>query len=270
MFDSQYYQVAKQAALRGGRVLMEYFGNDYHVHNKSAYNLVSDADLKSERAILDTIRSTFPGHSILAEEEANSLDPTTEHLWIVDPLDGTNNFVHGINHFAVSIGYYHQGRSELGIVFNPAIDEWFIAQRGQGAFHNDSPVCVSKDQKLNQVLVGVGFYYDRGSRMVATLRAMQELFGRDIHGVRRMGTASLDLCMVGCGNFGAYFEFELSPWDFAAGVLFVEEAGGCVSSCFGEKLAIANTSILATNQLLHKDMIEIIQPYYQEALANQS
>ncbi len=248
---------------------MQYFRQAYQVRNKSTYDLVSDADINAEKAICEVIKREFPHHAILGEEFSRA-EVNTEHLWIVDPLDGTNNFVHGIEHFAVSIGYFHNGDPQVGVVFRPTTGDWFVSQKSKGAWRNEVAVGVNTCQSLNQVLVGVGFYYDRGRQMQSTLAAVKQLFETDIHGIRRMGTASLDLCMVGCGHFGAYFEFELSPWDFAAGALFVAEAGGLVTSCDGGEMPIGKSSVLATNSILHDDMLRIVQPHFRECADHRS
>ncbi len=259
IFTSPQLEAATAAARQGAEVLRRYFRGEFPVQQKHAGNLVSRADFESEEAITRTISRTFPDHEILGEETGQAVSGQ-EDLWVIDPLDGTNNFVHGIEHFAISIAWYHRGQAELGVVVRPASDDWFVAGRGQGAWRNGRPVRVSTATTLDQVLLGVGFYYDRGRKMQATLQAMQDLFQCDIHGFRRMGTASLDLCMVGCGQLGAYFEFQLAPWDFAAGRLFVEEAGGRVTDCDGHQVPLRPSSILASNGHLHDELLQRIAP----------
>ena len=251
------FKVARAAASAAGDVLTEYFETDFAVRTKESYNLVSDADIGAERAIVDVIRQSYPSHAILGEEEAKG-DARAENLWVIDPLDGTNNFVHAIPHFAVSIAYYRAGKAQCGVVFNPVRGDWFTAARGHGAYVNGKPAKVAATEKLTEVLVGLGFYYDRGAMMEATLTSMRELFQAHVHGLRRMGTASLDLCQVGCGMYGAFFEYELAPWDFAAGTLFVEEAGGQISDCRGRPLPLSRTSLLASNGKLHQAVLEIV------------
>jgi myo-inositol-1(or 4)-monophosphatase len=253
-------EVARRAALAGGDVVARCFRKGVAVRQKAASNLVSDADVESEQVIVDVIKRVFPDHAVLGEESHRD-EADSEHLWVVDPLDGTNNFAHRIAHFAISIAYYQGGRPECGVVYNPLRGDWFVAARGRGAFHNERRARVSASRRLDEILVGVGFYYDRGAMMEATLTAIGDLFRRSIHGVRRFGTASLDLCMVGIGAFGAFFEYELSPWDFAAGRIFVEEAGGRVTTCRGEALPLSRTTLLASNGQVHEAMRAVVEPH---------
>ncbi|MCA1685152.1 MAG: inositol monophosphatase [Planctomycetia bacterium] len=253
--------VAERAARAGGEVAARYFHDGVTMRSKSTSNLVSDADIDAERAIVGVIRQAFPDHEVLGEEEIPHGDAGAEHLWVIDPIDGTNNFAHSIPQFAVSVAYYRAGVAQCGVVLNPVRDDWHVAVRGEGATLNGRPVRVAESPRLDEALVGVGFYYDRGAMMEATLRAVADLKRRNVHGVRRFGAATLDLCMVGLGMLGAYFEFTLSPWDFAAGRLFVEEAGGRVTDCRGDPLPLARSSILASNGLLHEAMIEVVGPH---------
>jgi myo-inositol-1(or 4)-monophosphatase len=252
---------AVEAAKLGGEILMRYFCDGVTIRDKSdqggkAYDLVSDADLESERAIGDYLKSKFPNHELLGEEDLSG-NVEADQLWVIDPLDGTNNFAHQLPHFAVSIAYLERGQAVVGAILNPARDEMFTAVRGGGAFLNGKRVSVCDSKTLSHTLIGCGFYYDRGAMMRKTLAAIEELFGREIHGIRRFGGAALDLCQVGCGQFGGYFEYQLSPWDFAAGALFVEEAGGQVTNGTGDPLPLATTSIVASNGKLHAAMIDI-------------
>jgi len=255
--DHAELHAAAEAARRGGEIVLRYFQQGVEIRGKQSYNLVSDADLESEQAIVACLRERFPGHAVLGEE-SHTADAGAEHLWIVDPLDGTNNFAHGLEHFAVSVAYYRGGRAECGVVLRPVSDDWFAAVRGGGAFRNGQAVQAAPSESLTEVLIGTGFFYDRGAMMEATLAAIGDLFREQIHGIRRFGTASLDLCLVGCGSFGGFFEYELAEWDFAAGALFVEEAGGRVTDCGGGRLPIAKTSILASNGRLHQRLLEVV------------
>lgn len=251
-------ETAKEAASAAGSILSDYFQNGVTMRTKSAsIDLVSDADINAERAIAKVIRSRFPEHGILGEEECSD-DKNTEHLWIVDPLDGTTNFAHGIPHFAVSIACYRAGIPQVGVVFNPIRDDWFVAERGKSATANGAAMQVGQQRQLSEALIGTGFYYDRGEMMKATLEAIERLFRQQIHGIRRCGTASLDLAMVAAGQLGAFFEYQLSPWDFAAGRLLIEEAGGKISTCDGKSLPLETTSVLASNGILHEQVLQHI------------
>lgn len=254
-------QIAFAAAQAGSAIVVDYFERGVEMRYKGdeeTFNLVSDADVQAEQAIARVILAAFPDHAILGEEEnAGSID--AEHLWIIDPLDGTNNFAHRIPHFAVSIGYYHRGIAQCGVVVNPVRNDWYWAQLGAGSFHNGRRLKVSAETSLSQTMVGVGFYYDRGAMMEATLTSIRDFFKQQIHGVRRFGTAALDLCQVADGMFGVFFEYQLSPWDFAAGRLILEEAGGKITDGCGNPLPLAKTSVLASNTQLHEAALDIVR-----------
>jgi myo-inositol-1(or 4)-monophosphatase len=254
-------EVAEEAARAGAAIVARYFRDGVAMRSKDVANLVSDADIEAERAIVAVIRWHYPGHEILGEE-AHPGDAGAADLWVVDPLDGTNNFAHRIPHFAVSIGYWRAGRPECGVIHNPVRDEWYRVVRGQGAYCGAERAQVDEQARLDEVLIGVGFYYDRGAMMEATLAAIRDLKLQNIHGIRRCGTASLDLCMVAMGMYGAYFEYELSPWDFGAGALFVEEAGGRVTTARGGPLPLERTSVLASNGLLHDAVLELVRAHH--------
>lgn len=262
MKNSDELELAIRAAKIAGGVLQSHYrrgaGGSIKRTEEGNQGLVTAADLAAERAISETLLATFPSHSILAEEE-HSDTCLAEHLWVVDPLDGTNNFAHGIPHYAVSIAYYHSGVAQCGVVYDPTRDDSFTCEQGQGSWHNGERVMVSTAATLEATMVATGFYYDRGELMQRTLGAMQRLFELDVQGVRRFGAASLDLIGVGVGWYGGYFEYTLSPWDFAAARLFVEEAGGKVTDCDGGTLKLEKGSVLASNALLHDAMLEVVR-----------
>lgn len=254
-------ETALHAAREAGQLLQRAFDDGFTVSTKGIANLVTDADIAAERTIAAVIRAAFPDHQVLGEEEqAGAVD--AEHLWVVDPLDGTTNFAHHVPHFAVSIAYRHRGRTECGVIWNPMRDDLYVARRGAGATHNGRTIRVNSERRLDESLIGIGFYYDRGAMMEATLRAVGDCFRQQIHGVRRFGTASLDLAHVASGLYGAYFEYQLSPWDFAAGQLLVEEAGGRVTTCDGSPLALAKSTVLASNGLLHDQMVATVDGHW--------
>ncbi|MCM2369919.1 inositol monophosphatase family protein [Aporhodopirellula aestuarii] len=263
----QILQTAIAASHTGGAILRRYFEEGVIMRDKSqdggkSYDLVSDADEQSEAAIATLIRDAYPTHELLGEESLQGGDVDSDHLWIIDPLDGTNNFAHRIEHFAVSIGYYENGQAAAGAIYNPVHDDLFTAVRGEGAFRNGKQVHVSDADTLGRSMIGCGFYYDRGAMMKATLAAIEDCFSHHIHGIRRFGTASLDLCMVGCGKLEGFFEYNLSPWDFAAGSLFVTEAGGKITDARGGELPIGSSSVVATNGHLHNALTEITRRHH--------
>ncbi|MCB0323655.1 MAG: inositol monophosphatase [Bdellovibrionales bacterium] len=253
--------VAIAAARAGGATVLRYFREGVQMRVKESYNLVSDADVDAEEAVVTAIKEHFPSHAFFGEETHKD-ELSSEDVWIIDPLDGTNNFAHGISQFSVSIAYAKDGEVKAGVVYNPVHDELYCAERGKGAFCNGKRAAVSKESSLNQALIGTGFYYDRGLMMERTLDSMRDLFHTDIHGIRRIGAASLDLCHVGMGHFGAYFEYKLAAWDFAAGALFVEEAGGRVTTARGDSLPLDTSSVLASNGALHQSVLAIVGKHH--------
>ncbi len=260
---SKELDIAVQAAHAGGAVCLKYFEQDLDIRYKKAHDLVSNADIEAEEAIVSLIKNAFPGHAFLGEEShKDSL--SSENVWCIDPLDGTNNFAHAVPHFAVSVAYYERGVAQAGAVFDPLRKELFTAENGKGAYLNGRAIHVSSAAALNQALAVTGFYYDRGEMMEATLRAIRELFQQEIHGIRRFGAASLDLCYVAAGRFDLYFEYALQPWDFSAGALIVQEAGGTVTTASGVSLPLDRTSILATNTLLHPYALSCIKKHALE------
>jgi myo-inositol-1(or 4)-monophosphatase len=268
--DSKELDLCRCAAAAGAAIARSYFANlaEAGIENKSSttgyQGIVTKADIEAERAIIETIQEAFPHHSFLGEESVStdtrsgSRPTIPEHLWIIDPIDGTNNFAHGIPHFAVSVAYYRNGVAECGCVLSPESRDEFWAQRGRGAFHNGRRAQVNQHRVLSETMLGTGFYYDRGSMMRATLAAIGDCFEQQIHGIRRMGTAALDIVYVGLGRFGGFFEFQLAPWDFAAARIFLEEAGGRITTCQGAELPIAKTSVLASNGHLHAELLKIV------------
>ncbi len=268
--DSEFTAVAQSAASIAGEIVAKYFADlstaaiedkQQKTDGDSHQGLVTRADIEAEQAIIAAIRARFPDHAFVAEEEHTSGAADAEHLWVIDPLDGTNNFAHGIEQFGVSIAYIQCGVAESGCVFNPARDDWYVTEKGRGAWRNGKAVQVNAHQSLDQTIVACGFHYDRGALMAATLECIRDLFHADVQGIRRMGSAALDLVAVGCGQFGAYFEYALSPWDFAAGKLFVEEAGGRISTCVGSDPKLEKTSMLASNGLLHESVLKIVESH---------
>lgn len=253
---------AMESVALGVNVLRDRFRTDIHIETKGLANFVTEADLASERVIVDTIRGNNPDHAIISEESHSDRADAID-LWIIDPLDGTSNFMHGIPHFAISVAYYRNGQSELGVICNPIREDWYVAVRGQGAWHNGVRQQVDRADRIDETLIACGFYYDRDRMMQATLDTIGAFFKSNIHGMRRFGAAALDLCNVGCGHYGLFFEYKLHPWDYAAGQLFLTESGGLATDCHGEPLPLNQaSSICASNGLLHREALNIIKPHW--------
>ncbi len=249
--------IALQAALEGGRVLMQKFGGALNIVHKGAVDLVTEADRAAEEAIVAVIRGIFPRHDILAEE-GDWGRSESRYRWIIDPLDGTTNFAHGFPWFAVSIALEVDGEVVLGVVHNPFHREMFVAQKGEGAFLNDIQLKVSGTARLEDSLLATGFPYDRKESRVNNYDHFVN-FQQAAQACRRPGAASLDLAYVAAGRLDGYWEMKLKPWDMAAGKLIVEEAGGRVSNFDGGPLDIYGQESLASNGLIHGVMIEILQ-----------
>ena len=230
--------------------------------------LVTAADRFADERIRSFLTQYFPGDEILSEEmdeaaRANVQNTVSQRrIWIVDPLDGTNNFAHGLDQFAISIALWEGGVPHFGLVYQPTNRTLYWAQRGQGAWCNGARISVDQTRQWTDVLGGVGFYYDRGRRMEATLQIIQALFYRQVQGIRRLGAASLDLCHVAAGRFGFFFELQLAPWDFAAGALVVEEAGGCVSNLAGGSLGLEHQGVVASNGHWQPQVLALIDEYW--------
>lgn len=259
-------ELAIEAAELAGKRVASLFGQAFSVERKQvngqSQGLVTQADLDAEDLIIQTIRSQFPEHQFLSEESHPELVNSAEHLWVLDPLDGTNNFAFGIPHFSVSLAYYSSGNPVCGVIHQPLTGENFVALKSGGSWLNGHQVHVNTQATFPETIAAFGFHYDRGEMMSRTLAALHELFSNQIIGVRRFGSAALDLAWVGCGRFGCFFEFKLSPWDFAAGRLFVEEAGGKVTTSSGQQLPLGSSSILASNGLLHGSLVELLSRHW--------
>jgi myo-inositol-1(or 4)-monophosphatase len=251
-------ECATKAARAAGTRAVENFGKVF-AREKTLNNLVTQTDLECESLIASMIRADFPNHAILAEEGSASADPLSDKIWIIDPLDGTNNYAHGIPHFSVSIAYAEQGDVLAGVVYDPMRDELFSAANGGGTFLNGKKIFVSSTPLLSQSIITTGFYYDRGELMEKTLDTIKMLFKADIRGIRRVGSAALDLSWVACGRFDGYFEYQLSPWDFAAGMLIVRESGGMCDTRAGVSLKLTSKSVAVSNGKIHDDFLKIVK-----------
>jgi myo-inositol-1(or 4)-monophosphatase len=257
-------KVAIRAARAAGRIHLKRLNHTNISRKSNPIDLVTEADYEAEAAVMDVLQRAFPDHTILTEEGSGSSEAASEHRWIIDPLDGTTNFAHGFPQFCVSICYERRGRIQLGVILDVFKRELFVARRGAGASLNRKPIGVSHVRALEMSLLATGFPYDRRERRRFYL-CFWEAFMMRTHGVRRTGSAALDLAWVACGRVDAFWEFGLKPWDVAAGSLLVEEAGGHVSNMDGSMLDIGAAQIVASNGRLHQQMIETLAATRPEA-----
>lgn len=254
--SESFRQIARAAAQAAGEILRDNWRLPKSIDYKGTIDLVTSADRNSERKITEVIRQSFPDHSVLAEEEVDIQNAQSAYRWIVDPLDGTTNFAHGHPQFCVSIALEQSGRVIFGLVYDPIRDERFEAALGQGATLNGEALRVSMVNELDKALLATGFPYDRREFADFYLGYFKEFMIR-CQGIRRGGSAALDLCYVACGRFDGFWELKLKPWDIAAGALIVAEAGGRLSNFSGETFSISDRETLATNRLIHEEMVHI-------------
>ena len=247
---------AEQAARQGAAVLMKKLGRLSEINKKGAIDLVTDADTASEKAVIETIRKAFPDHAILAEESGLSRG-ASPYRWIIDPLDGTTNFTHGLGLFAVSIACARAGDILCGIVFNPVTAELFSAVKGTGAELNGRPIRVTDTVDIADSLLATGFPYNISEIMDPVMARMARCLAAS-QGVRRLGSAALDLCYLACGRFDGFWEQNLKPWDTAAGLLIAREAGARVTDFTNRDYHIDSPELLATNGKIHHQMLELI------------
>jgi len=249
---------AIETAREAGQVLLEKFDRGISITKKGDINLVTEADLASESLIIEKIKSYYPKHSILAEEAGNVvIIGSSAWKWIIDPLDGTTNYAHGYPCFCVTVALEYEGEIVIGVTYDPTRNELFAAERGRGASLNNKPIRVSQTEELSEALVVTGFPYNFKER---------EDFGRHLtafllkaRGVRRDGSAAIDLAYVACGRFDGMWEEGLNPWDMAAGVLLVEEAGGRVTGYDDSKFSVYSPPMLADNGLIHSQMLDVLK-----------
>jgi myo-inositol-1(or 4)-monophosphatase len=256
---------AIQTARDAGGILIDRLGRALQVSNKGDIDLVTEADLASEKLIIERIRSHYPRHAILAEESGASdgvavISGESEWRWIIDPLDGTTNYAHAYPCFCVSIGVERAGRIEIGVIYDPVRDEMFAAERGRGATLNERRIRVSDIEDLNGAMLCTGFPYNVRER--ANFARDFANFTMHAQAVRRDGSAALDLAYVACGRFDGFWEDGLNPWDVAAGVLLIEEGGGRITDFYGAPLDIYTPKVLASNALIHEAMMRVLREGY--------
>ncbi|MBS1588654.1 MAG: inositol monophosphatase [Bacteroidetes bacterium] len=250
-------QTLLNAAHEAGQVIRHYFQGNFSVSNKEGINnLVTEVDTKAEAKIIEIIKTSFPDHDIISEE-AGELSQVSPYRWIIDPIDGTVNFAHGIPICCVSIGLSFHGEMIMGAVFNPIMNELFFAEKGKGAQLNGQPISVSEKSDFRKACLVTGFPYKWPETKEHPIRVFERFILEGLP-VRRLGSAAIDLCWVACGRFDGFWEYNLNPWDIAAGYLIVTEAGGRVTDFKGENYSVYDRQTLATNGLIHQEMLDLI------------
>ncbi len=251
-----YFRVSKEAALKAGQMLKDNIDRFSEIFYKGTVDLVTNFDTQAQRMIFDHLSSRFPDHDYLAEEGL-SQNKGAEFRWIIDPLDGTTNYAHSFPVFTVSIALENKGEVILGLVYDPMREEMFSAVKGEGALLNKKGIKVSNVDDLDKSLLATGFPYDIRTSEVNNIAHFNNFLTR-AQGIRRCGSAAMDLCYVACGRFDGFWELKLSPWDMAAGALIVREAGGQISDFRNEEFSIFGSEILASNGLIHHKMVNVL------------
>tara|TARA_Y100001970_G_C14245533_1_gene867898 strand:- start:957 stop:1763 length:807 start_codon:yes stop_codon:yes gene_type:complete len=255
---SEFELFAIKTSKEAGLILSSYFGKVDILDTKSTQvDLLTEADLNSEDAIIKSINATYPNHNIITEE--SDIDNTnSDFCWVIDPLDGTTNFVHKLPIFAVSIALQFKGQTIAAAVYNPMYDQCFHATKNGGAFLNKNPIKTTSCNTLSESLLVTGFPYIHDQRWALSFDLFKDIYSRN-HGIRRLGAAALDFCFVAMGRFDAFYEFELKPWDVCAGDLIVREAGGETSDWDGKlPMPSCGKRVLASNGKIHNELIEIL------------
>src|SRR5579872_691685 len=259
-YQSPALNVMIAAARKAGRPLIRDFGEleNLQISMKGPADFVTSADKRTEQILIDELGKTRPGYGFLAEESGAVEGKDKTHRFIIDPIDGTTNFMHGIPHFAISIALEREGVIVAALTYNPANDELYVAERGKGAFLNDRRLRVASRQKFAEAVVACGLpHYGRGDLD----KAREEIFAAQKHfaGLRRFGAATLDLAYIAAGRFDAYWERDLSPWDMAAGILLVREAGGFVSDLDGGDAILTKGHVAAGNDTMHRELLRLLK-----------
>ena len=252
--------IAVRAARRAGSIInrASLDSGGLQVRTKQANDFVTEVDRSAEAAIIEMVQKSYPDHGILGEETGSIDSGKQEYRWIIDPLDGTTNFIHGFPQYCVSIGVEHRGALTHGVVYDPLRDELFTASKGAGAFLNDRRIRVSKCTRLGDALVGTGFPFKELTRVDLYLRQLKHLMEKS-SGVRRAGAAALDLAYVACGRLDGFWELGLSPWDIAAGALLIQEAGGLVGDLDGDQSFLESGDLCAAAPKLFPALLQALR-----------
>ena len=254
---NQIFDVAMHAAKSSAQIILKALSKPKDIKYKGKYDLVTKTDHESELNIKSIIYKNFPDHKILSEE-TESTESDSPYLWVVDPLDGTTNFVHNYPFFAVSIGVFYENKPIVGVVVELPENNLYYAIINEGAFCNNIAIKVSKTSLISSSLMVTGFGYNHGDLWKINMHLFKH-FTDITQGVRRLGAASVDLCHTACGKVDGFWEFDLQPWDTAAGLLIVTEAGGKISKLDGKPFSIFNNQILASNSKLHSKIVNEIE-----------
>ncbi len=268
-FEQQVQETATQAATEAGKILIQSLSNSSsrQISAKSQFDFVTEVDLASEKMIIEQIKQTFPNHNIFAEEKGRERQ-TSEFLWIIDPLDGTKNYIHGFPFFSISIALKHKEEIIFGLIADPLRQENFHAIKNKGAFLNDQPIHTSSQQNFQKALFATGFPFRDKSKITIYLQSFAEIFGKAAS-VRRAGSAALDLAYTACGRVDGFWEIGLNAWDIAAGVIILQEAGGIITDFRGENNYLDSGNVVAANSSLHPELLEICHRILKDCYFNQ-
>ena len=259
MNNVEYVSIAAEISRQAGAQILPYLEQPLEMEYKGAFDLVTAADRASEKLIVERLQSRFPGHSIVAEE-GSGVETGSEYVWYVDPLDGTTNFAHGFPAFCVSIGLAFRGEMVAGVVYDPLREELFSAERGSGAYLNSRRIQVSKRESLQESLLGTGFASPKRHADINVYFFHQVCMLT--HGVRRTGSAALDLCSVASGRLEGFWEFGLNAWDVAAGLLMIQEAGGTYQDMKGERYELAGPHLTASNGRIQQELLKLFEDVF--------
>lgn len=255
-------EILKQIALDAGKIIKEGYHTQKEIHHKGTVDLVTQYDVKTEAFVIEQLQTHFPDYTLIGEESFDKSKGFNHKKAIyIDPIDGTTNFVHGIPHLGISLGVWVEGVPRLAVVYNPILDELFYASKGEGAYLNGTRLSVSKQQSLQQSLIGTGFPYakvNKGLEHDWVLKTLTNLLA-NIRDIRRLGAAAIDLCYLAQGKIDAFYEIDLQPWDVSAGMLIVLEAGGKVTNAMGDTFSLESKSIVASNSRVHDVLLEYIE-----------
>ena len=255
-------EVALKAARNAGKILKENIGNSINIQTKNDFDYVTEIDKKCEEQIINLIKEHFPDHSILAEESGYS-DKKSDNLWIIDPLDGTTNFIHNTPHCAVSIAFERKKEIILGVIYDPFRDELFYAEKEKGAYCNNKQIYTSNQHDISHCLVATGFPFRNRDILTKYLNVFAEIF-LQVSGIRRTGSAALDLAYVACGRYDGFWELKLCPWDVAAGSIILKEAGGIITDFEKKGDHVRTGNVIASNEHIHDVIYSKIQKIFPE------